>query len=192
MGVYNITKNIEKWNVNSTYDVGVIVEYNGANYEALKSVPKGINIGCSDYWKKLADIETLADNVAEIEEETALFENITTYDEDEVVVGTWFEGEPIYQRRIVKEVETGSTSTNYEVEDLTNYNIDSLIKIEGTYNIVRTGSQNDINQWASDGNRASVLYDAVSKKLQVSQTVGGGSTTTCYITLWFTKVESEG
>ena len=47
------------WNINNSYDIGTRVKFNGYMYIALKNVPKGINIGMGDYWKKCDDIEEI-------------------------------------------------------------------------------------------------------------------------------------
>lgn len=54
------------WNITNSYDVGTIVTYDGNDYVSLKPVPKGVNIGFTDYWKKITvenDVEGLQNNV---------------------------------------------------------------------------------------------------------------------------------
>ena len=187
MGVYNIAKNIETWNINSAYDVGVIVEYNDSTYQALKKVPIGVNIGYSEYWKEI----TFEEDINELKETVSDLTNIT-YDEDEVVVGTWFDGEPIYQIRLAETVSTTATNTLYPLVDLTDYNISAIVKLEATYNVVRTGTESNFDVWCSDGTQVTAIYNIHGdKKLEVKQTVGGGSSVTGYLTLWYTKEESE-
>lgn len=55
MGVYNIQENVNDWDIRYEYSIGTNVNYNGKNYIALKSVPKGINIGYDEYWKEVVD-----------------------------------------------------------------------------------------------------------------------------------------
>lgn len=188
MGVYNIAKNIETWNINSAYDVGVIVEYNNSKYQALKKVPTGVNIGYSEYWKEI----TVEEDIAELKDAVSDLTNIT-YDEDEIVVGKWFDGEPIYQKRFAETVGTSATNTLYPLIDLTDYHIDAIVKLEATYNVVRTGTEADIDVWCSDGAQVTAIYNIHGdKKLEIKQTVAGGSSITGYVTLWYTKEESEG
>ena len=188
MSVYNIAKNIEAWNINSSYDTGVIVKYDNDYYESLKSVPCGINIGYSEYWKKF----TVEEDINELKDTLSDLTNIT-YDEDEIVVGTWFDGEPIYQIRFTETISTPSTNTLYPLIDLTDYHIDSIVKLEATYNCVRTETASDFNIWCSDGSQITAIYNIHDdKKLEIRQYVGGDSSVTGYVTLWYTKEESEG
>lgn len=60
------------WNITNSYDVGTIVTYDGNDYVSLKPVPKGVNIGFTDYWKKITvenDVEGLQNNVEDIQEQ---------------------------------------------------------------------------------------------------------------------------
>ena len=47
------------WNINNEYDANTRVKYGDYWYVAKKNVPKGVNIGMSDYWKKCDDISSL-------------------------------------------------------------------------------------------------------------------------------------
>ena len=60
------------WNIDCGYDAGTVVEYDGHAYVSLKVVPSGINIGMSNYWKKLTandDIDELQNAVDDLEED---------------------------------------------------------------------------------------------------------------------------
>ena len=73
---------LDSWDINCAYDVGTIVTYDGNSYVSLKTVPEGINIGFTDYWKKITvenDIESLQNNVEGIQEQL-----IATVGEDNV------------------------------------------------------------------------------------------------------------
>lgn len=47
------------WNINNEYDANTRVKYGDYWYVAKVNVPKGVNIGMSDYWKKCDDISSL-------------------------------------------------------------------------------------------------------------------------------------
>ena len=47
------------WNINNKYDANTRVKYGNYWYVAKKDVPKGVNIGMGDYWKKCDDISSL-------------------------------------------------------------------------------------------------------------------------------------
>ena len=60
------------WNIKQSYAVDTKVMYNGKYYISKKNVPVGINIGMSDYWKKLElkdDVEDLAEAVEDLQED---------------------------------------------------------------------------------------------------------------------------
>ena len=54
MGVYNIQKEINKWNIDYSYTVGTQVVFNGKLFIAKQNVPKGINLGMGEYWRLTA------------------------------------------------------------------------------------------------------------------------------------------
>lgn len=49
------------WDIDSGYDVGTVVEYDGNAYVSIKVVPSGVNIGMTDYWKPITTDEDIAD-----------------------------------------------------------------------------------------------------------------------------------
>ena len=59
------------WNINCSYAVGTKVVYDGSTYVSKKNVPSGVNIGMSDYWKKME----LADDVSELASTVELLED---------------------------------------------------------------------------------------------------------------------
>lgn len=59
------------WNINNSYAVGTKVTYNGSTYVSKKNVPSGVNIGMSDYWKKME----LADDVTELASTVEILED---------------------------------------------------------------------------------------------------------------------
>ena len=78
-----------EWNIDDAYDVGTVVEYDGNAYVSLKVVPCGVNIGMSDYWKKIttdADIKNLQDAVGAIGSDVNDIQAqlIVTVDEDDI------------------------------------------------------------------------------------------------------------
>lgn len=77
------------WDINKTYEIGTKVVHNNKKYVSKRNVPKGVNIGMGDYWKKLelsSDVEELAETVeAQGTEITTLKTNLTaTVGEDAV------------------------------------------------------------------------------------------------------------
>lgn len=72
----------EAWNIKSAYDVGTVVEYDGNAYVSVKAVPVGVNIGFTEYWKKITveeDVEDLQGDVEDIKEQL-----VVTVGEDDV------------------------------------------------------------------------------------------------------------
>lgn len=59
------------WNIKNSYSIGTKVVYDGNTYVSKKNVPSGVNIGMTDYWKKLE----LADDVGELIETVEELEN---------------------------------------------------------------------------------------------------------------------
>ena len=59
MGVRFEQVSLSNWNIGEAYQIGTKVKYGDYNYVALKNVPKGVNIGMTDYWKKLDDLSSL-------------------------------------------------------------------------------------------------------------------------------------
>lgn len=60
------------WNIDCGYDIGTVVKYDGNDYVSLKVVPVGINIGFTDYWKKITvenDIDSLQSDVEDLQED---------------------------------------------------------------------------------------------------------------------------
>ena len=49
------------WDIDSGYDIGTVVEYDGHAYVSVKVVPVGVNIGMTDYWKPITTDEDIAD-----------------------------------------------------------------------------------------------------------------------------------
>lgn len=79
----------EAWDINSAYDVGTVVTYDGNAYVSLKVVPMGVNIGFTDYWKKItveADIESLQNNVDALQSDVEDIQEqlVVTVGEDDV------------------------------------------------------------------------------------------------------------
>lgn len=70
------------WDIDSGYDIGTVVEYDGNAYVSVKVVPSGINIGMTDYWKPI----TTDDNIADLQEAIDSIQSqlIVTAGEDEV------------------------------------------------------------------------------------------------------------
>ena len=59
MGVRFEQISVYTWNINNEYDANTRVKYGDYWYVAKKNVPRGVNIGMSDYWKKCDDISSL-------------------------------------------------------------------------------------------------------------------------------------
>ena len=78
-----------EWDIDSGYDVGTIVEYDGNAYVSLKVVPSGINIGMTDYWKPITTDEDIAElqsavEVLEADVEDVQNQLVVTVGEDDV------------------------------------------------------------------------------------------------------------
>lgn len=71
-----------EWDIDSGYDAGTVVEYDGNAYVSIKVVPNGINIGMTDYWKPI----TTDDDIADLQEAVDAIQSqlIVTAGEDDV------------------------------------------------------------------------------------------------------------
>ena len=72
------------WNINSEYEIGTKVVNGDKKYVSIKNVPKGINIGFTEYWKPLElgeDLAELAETVDGLSEDIGTIED-TLYGED--------------------------------------------------------------------------------------------------------------
>ena len=58
---------VDAWNINRAYDVNTVVKNSTKRYVSKKYVPCGVNIGDSDYWKELEDIDDLVETLADVE-----------------------------------------------------------------------------------------------------------------------------
>ena len=77
------------WDIDSGYDIGTVVEYDGNAYVSVKVVPSGVNIGMTDYWKPIttdADIADLQDAVGAIATDVTTMQSqlVVTVGEDDV------------------------------------------------------------------------------------------------------------
>lgn len=72
----------QDWNIKNAYDADTYVQYDGDTYVSTKYVPIGVNIGFSNYWKKISveeDIEDLQEDVADIESDITDINNNTIH-----------------------------------------------------------------------------------------------------------------
>ena len=67
MGVRFEQISVYTWNINNEYDANTRVKYGDYWYVTKKNVPKGVNIGMSDYWKKCDDVSSLDTRVDTLE-----------------------------------------------------------------------------------------------------------------------------
>ena len=72
----------EAWNIKSAYDVGTVVEYDGNAYVSVKAVPVGVNIGFTEYWKKI----TVEDDVADLQEDVGALQSSVEDIQEQLVV----------------------------------------------------------------------------------------------------------
>ena len=78
---------LSAWDKTNAYQIGTKVKYGDVMYVAKKDVPKGINIGMSDYWKKMDDLSSLDTRVDTLETNVgAIATCITTEVSDTPVV----------------------------------------------------------------------------------------------------------
>ena len=87
MGVRFEQVSLSAWDKTNAYQIGTKVKYGDYMYVAKKDVPKGINIGMSDYWKKMDDLSSLDTRVDALETNVgAIATCITTEVSDTPVV----------------------------------------------------------------------------------------------------------
>ena len=67
MGVRFEQVSLYAWDKTNAYQIGTKVKYGDYMYVAKKDVPKGVNIGMSDYWKKMDDLSSLDTRVDTLE-----------------------------------------------------------------------------------------------------------------------------
>ena len=58
---------VDGWNINRAYENNTVVKNSTKRYVSKKYVPCGVNIGNTDYWKELEDIDDLVEALADAE-----------------------------------------------------------------------------------------------------------------------------
>lgn len=111
--------------------------------------------------------------------------NINTYSTDEIRVGTWIDGKPIYKRTFTG--NSGSARANATVTIAKNQPIDVLISVEGVYQSKTTSSKS--YQAFGSGTSALVYDTAGTNANNVIFFINNSSSASFdyYITLYYTK-----
>lgn len=81
-----------------------------------------------------------------------------TYSKNEQVVGRWIDGKPIYRR--VVEITTGAAArTNNPILDLTGWNIDTVVSMDGSYTSL-VGAVCPINYYRDESSNITTYINA--------------------------------
>ena len=139
MGVYNITKDLDDWNIDSPYSIGTIVSYDGKLYKAVKDVPVGINLGFNEYWEKL-DTE---EEIQNIKADLIRIDNEINYSSTEQIVGYYYDGKPIY-RSIIVDYTLPSTSGSVQTFDV-EHGIENIKKVIFYYGMMCPTEMTDVD-----------------------------------------------
>lgn len=138
--------------------------------------------------------QTLSGAVNELNDaiEDIAAKNPCKYSTTEKIVGEWIDGKPIYEKTWFSTavMTLNATTTTYvDIEDLTNYNIDNIIDINGGYTHATNGAKWAFNMAnTANGFSMSVLYNE-NKLLRVHgyRETGTGTYTNFIITIRYTK-----
>lgn len=92
--------------------------------------------------------------------------NIGKYSTDEIRVGTWIDGKPIYQKTFkITNPTTGGKDVTYDMGIGT---IGTMVNIKYTLHALQNSNFYDISgnwYWTSTGNNHYVIYNATDKKI---------------------------
>lgn len=174
MSVYFRGYELDDWNINNAYQKGTVVKYNNHQYEAIKDVPKGINIGFKEYWKD--DVEE------KIEDIMTKIGTITNYSTTEQPCAKWIDDSIIYKKTY--EVTLGSSQQL--IKEISE-DINRMVNIE--ISMVTSTTTSCAPYCAnSDTDKLNVYYRYSNKSLIIDRgrdypPVG----TVAYITLYYTK-----
>ena len=156
------------------YEIGGISELPIASVEVLGGVKVGENLS-------IAEDGTLN---AEASGSAILSPGAIIYDEQERVVGRWSDGKPVYQKTIIYEGESVSTTTSY------NHNINNLDKVVNANVIAkRTGSDNIWETYNISDNNEVARF--VIKNTTIDITLRWDPYDILLITLQYTKTTDE-
>lgn len=109
------------------------------------------------------------------------FENDEVYSENEVKIGTWIDGKPLYRKVFTI---TNLTSSNTNLVDVSGLSID-FAKISGTI-ITSTGAKFPINLYDSASNY-SVIILSDAGYIRGRAAIGSGTLSECVVILEYTK-----
>ena len=113
------------------------------------------------------------------------FENEEVYSTNEIVIGRWIDGKPLYRKTYQT---TNIASTNTNIVDITNLNIDTPVRLYGMI-ISSTGNKFIIPSYDSSATYNIILANLTS--IRGRAVLGdGGSIVNAYITIEYTKTTS--
>lgn len=118
MGVYNIQKEINEWNIDYSYTVGTQVVYDNMLFIAKQNVPKGINLGMGEYWERLATDEEIEEVTSDVEE---LNEDVSDIQSDLIKTVVEVTGNPINFTTGIKQLAQGVEVEVEPIQDLHGY-----------------------------------------------------------------------
>lgn len=201
MGVRFEQVSLSAWDITSAYQIGTKVKYGDYMYVAKKDVPKGINIGMTDYWDKITK-DVSIDDITEIDidevangdilrynstshkwENTELPSFDVSYSNTERKIGKWF-NDDLYKITLEVTLTTGQNEIDLS-ESVTD--IDDVINIEMVTlddGVSFYGNGMYFNQYATLGMRYTKSTTTLRIQCGSSAPVG-----TAYVTLYYTKGE---
>lgn len=114
-----------------------------------------------------------------IDEEELHFDNYST---DELVIGKWIDGKPIYRKTYQI---TNITSSNTDLVDVSDLNFDTIIKL---YGFIRSNPGMCMPMPLTDSSTNYNVLFLVGSKIRGRVAFGtGGSVRDCYVTIEYTK-----
>ena len=143
------------------------IRYNGEDYDINSdSLPIGTIV---EY-----EGDTVPDGYEEVEDEGEI------YSTEEVKVGTWLDGKPIYKNTF--QIEIASTG-NQNFFDKSELNIDNVIKMETV--MINEAFNVNIPYYVATNDYIGCWYDKMNKRFVFISSKNIGN---CYVTIYYTKV----
>lgn len=111
------------------------------------------------------------------------------YSTDERMIGQWIDGKPIYQKVVLIDFTKSSTTREYvNILDMSSYNVDTIVNGFGSFiNDVSSDVKTKIFTLADQNARTTIVYDRITKYLQLLCYEMNGWKIKGYVTIQYTK-----
>lgn len=128
---------------------------------------------------------TMQDNIEDAIQENILLTNYVdnklTYSTDEIVVGKWIDGKPLY-RKVFQNVSI--TSSNSDLVDISGLGIQTVVKV---YGIIDTSTSNHFPIPLTDSSSNYFVIFTTAGSIRGRAVVGSGTISNCWIAIEYTK-----